>query len=319
MMKTPRLSERKIPPRGESPRKTGERKSPERKRLEAVEKFRDARQDRFLSALSPNLNVMIKAVQKAGRNLMRDFGEIENLQISRKGAADFVSNADTYAEKTIREYLKEARPRYGFLQEESGEVKGEDTSHRWIVDPLDGTMNFLHGIGHFAISLALQEDKEIVAGVIYNPATGELFYAEKGKGAWAMAGGTGRRLRVSNRGDLTEAVVVTGIPHKGHSNPERFIKQLTPMMENTGGVRRMGSAALDLAYVAAGKFEAYWEEDIKPWDIAAGLLLVKEAGGHVSTFSGKEKTDEILADGSILAVNDSLCSLFQRMFKNSVK
>ena len=318
MMNQQRPSERKTEG-NKAPRKQREFKSPERKRLEAVEKFRDSRQERFLSALSANLNVMIKAVQKAGRNLLRDFGEIENLQVSRKGAADFVSSADTYAEKTIREYLKEVRPRYGFLQEEGGEIKGEDTAHRWILDPLDGTMNFLHGIGHFAISLALQEDQEIVAGVIYNPVTAELFYAEKGKGAWAMVGSTSRRLRVSNRADLTEAVVVTGIPHKGHSNPARFVKQLAPMMENTGGVRRMGSAALDLAYVAAGKFEAYWEEDIKPWDIAAGLLLVKEAGGHVSTIDGKEKTNEILFDGSILAVNDSLCTLFQSMFKNSLK
>lgn len=318
MMKTPRLSERKAP-EGRTPRQAAERKSPERKREEAVEKFRDSRQDRFLSALSPNLNVMIKAVQKAGRNLMRDFGELENLQVSRKGTADFVSSADTYAEKTLREYLKEVRPRYGFLQEESGELKGTDTSHRWVIDPLDGTTNFLHGIGHFAISLALQEDKEIIAGVIYNPITADLFYAEKGNGAWVITAGGTRRLRVSVRNRLNDAVVATGIPHLGHSDPERFAKQLAPMMANTAGVRRMGSASLDLAFVAAGKFEGFWEEDLKPWDVAAGILLVKEAGGHVCTLDGSEKVEDIMTGGTILAANDSLYAVLQRTLKNAVK
>ena len=279
---------------------------------DAVEEFRNSRQDRFLSSLSANLNVMIQAVQKAGRGLMRDFGELEKLQISKKGAADFASSADLNSERTLREFLLKARPRYGFLQEESGSVTGADTSHRWIIDPLDGTTNFLHAIPHFAISLALQEDKEIIAGVIYNPISGDLFYAEKGGGAWAMTASGSCRLHVSNRNKLQEAVVVTGIPHLGHGSPDRFILQLLPMMEKTAGVRRMGSAALDLAYVAAGRFECYWEEDIKPWDVAAGMLIVKEAGGRLCTLSGTEDPFAILNGGNIIATNDLLFNTFKK-------
>ena len=276
--------------------------------------FRESRQDKFISSLSANLNVMIQAVKRAGRGLMRDFGELENLQLSQKGAADFVSTADTNSEKALREYLLKVRPRYGFLQEEGGEIKGEDTSHRWIIDPLDGTMNFLHAVPHFAISLALQEDQEIVAGVIYNPATSDLFYAEKGFGAWMLTALGSSRLHVSKRSALNESVVVTGIPHLGHGNAERFVGQLMPMMTKTGGVRRMGAASLDLAYVAAGRFECYWEEDIKPWDIAAGMLLVREAGGRVCTTSGVETPKTVLTDGTILASN----SLQYEVFKNLI-
>lgn len=276
--------------------------------------FRESRQDKFISSLSANLNVMIQAVKRAGRGLMRDFGELENLQLSQKGAADFVSTADTNSEKALREYLLKVRPRYGFLQEEGGEIKGEDTSHRWIIDPLDGTMNFLHAVPHFAISLALQEDQEIIAGVIYNPATSDLFYAEKGFGAWMLTASGSSRLHVSKRSALNESVVVTGIPHLGHGNAERFVGQLMPMMTKTGGVRRMGAASLDLAYVAAGRFECYWEEDIKPWDIAAGMLMVREAGGRVCTTSGDETPKTILTDGTILAAN----SLQYEVFKNMI-
>ena len=276
--------------------------------------FRESRQDKFISSLSANLNVMIQAVKRAGRGLMRDFGELENLRLSQKGAADFVSTADTNSEKTLREYLLKVRPRYGFLQEESGEIKGDDTSHRWIIDPLDGTMNFLHAVPHFAISLALQEDQEIIAGVIYNPATSDLFYAEKGNGAWMLTASGSSRLHVSTRSALNESVVVTGIPHLGHGNAERFTAQLMPMMTKTGGVRRMGAASLDLAYVAAGRFECYWEEDIKPWDIAAGMLMVREAGGRVCTTSGVETPKTVLTDGTILASN----SLQYEVFKNLI-
>lgn len=284
---------------------------PERK-PDPVEKFRDSRQDRFISSLSANLNVMIQAVQKAGRGLARDFGELEQLQVSKKGAADFASTADLNSEKMLRELLLKARPRYGFLQEEGGVVAGADTSHRWIIDPLDGTTNFLHAIPHFAISLALQEDKEIIAGVIYNPISGDLFYAEKGGGAWAMTASGSCRLHVSNRNKLQEALVVTGIPHLGHGASDKFILQLKPMMQKTAGVRRMGSASLDLAYVAAGRFECYWEEDIKPWDIAAGMLIVKEAGGRICTFKGNEDTSVVLNDGSIVATNDLLFNTIKK-------
>lgn len=289
-----------------------ERRSAERKakqfepKPDPVEKFRDSRQDRFISSLSANLNVMIQAVQKAGRGLARDFGEIENLQVSKKGAADFASSADLNSEKILREYLQKARPKYGFVMEEGGVIKGSDTSHNWVIDPLDGTINFLHAIPHFAISLALKEDKEIVAGVIYNPISGDLFYAEKGGGAWALTASGSCRLHVSNRNKMKEALVVTGIPHLGHSEPDKFILQLKPMMEKTTGVRRMGSASLDMAYVAAGRFECYWEEGIKPWDIAAGMLIIKEAGGRICTFKGSEDPFTILNDGTIIATNDLL-------------
>ena len=289
-----------------------ERRSAERKtksfepKQDPVEKFRDSRQDRFISSLSANLNVMIQAVQKAGRGLARDFGELENLQVSKKGAADFASSADLNSEKILREYLQKARPKYGFIMEEGGVIKGSDTSHEWVIDPLDGTTNFLHAIPHFAISLALKEDKEIVAGVIYNPISGDLFYAEKGGGAWALTASGSCRLHVSNRNKMKEALVVTGIPHLGYGEPDKFILQLMPMMENTAGIRRMGSASLDMAYVAAGRFECYWEEGIKPWDIAAGMLIVKEAGGRVCTFNGNEEPFSILNDGTIIATNDLL-------------
>ncbi len=284
-----------------------------------VEQYRESRQDRFISALSANLNVMIQGVQKAGRGLLRDFGELEKLQISKKGAADFASAADLNSEKTLREYLLKVRPRYGFLQEEGGAIQGADTSHRWIIDPLDGTSNFLHAIPHFSISLALQQDKEIIAGVIYNPVSSDLFYAEKGCGAWALTATGSCRLHVSNRNRLNEALVVTGVPHLGHGNPETFIPQLIPMMQKTAGVRRMGSAALDMAYVAAGRFECYWEENIKPWDIAAGLIIVKEAGGRVCTLDGNEDPFTILNNGSIIATNDLLFNTFKKQLISTTK
>lgn len=284
---------------------------------DAVEQFRESRRDRFVSALSANLNVMIQAVQKAGRGLARDFGELERLQISKKGAADFASTADLNSEKTLREYLMKVRPRYGFLQEESGVQEGADTSHRWIIDPLDGTTNFLHAVPYFNISLALQEDKEIIAGVIYNPITSELFYAEKGGGAWALTATGSCRLHVSDRSKLEEAVVVTGVPHLGHADPERFVRQVMPMMQKTAGVRRMGAAALDLAYVAAGRFECYWEEHIKPWDIAAGMLIVKEAGGRICTIKGNEDPSVILTDGTVLASNDALFNTFKKSMQKA--
>lgn len=287
------------------------------KKMDAVESFKESRRDRFAASLSANLNVMIQAVQKAGRSLTRDFGEIEKLQISKKGAADFASTADLNSEKTLREYLLKVRPRYGFLQEEGGSIEGEDTSHRWIIDPLDGTTNFLHGVPHFAISLALQQDNEIIAGVIYNPVIGDLFYAEKGGGAWAMTNTGSYRLHVSSRSKLEEAVVTTGVPHLGHGNPERFVKQVMPMMQKSAGVRRMGAASLDMAYVAAGKFECYFEEGIKTWDIAAGMLLVKESGGRVSTIAGDENQADILTAGSILASNDAMFNTFKKIMKDA--
>jgi myo-inositol-1(or 4)-monophosphatase len=245
---------------------------------------------------SANLNVMVKAAEKASRGLLRDFGEVENLQVSRKGPADFVSQADKNAETVIFEELKRARPEWGFLMEESGTVAGENPDYRWIIDPLDGTTNFLHGIPHWAISIGLEERGKLIAGIVYNPIMREMFIAEKGFGAYL----NDTRLRVSARRDLSDCVVATGIPHQGRGDHSKFLRQLSRAMVHTAGVRRMGSAALDLAYVAAGRYDAYWEEGLSQWDIAAGLLLVQEAGGTVcETDSGRMP----MKSGSVLASN----------------
>ena len=237
-----------------------------------------------MSTASPLLQVMIAAARKAGRKLKRDFGEVGELQVSRKGPADFVTKADLAAEQTLVEELSKARPGYGFLAEERGRVEGTDKTHTWIVDPLDGTTNFLHGLPHFAVNIALERrDAGIVASVTYNPATDELFWAEKGRGAWL---GDTRRLRVAARRNLSDCILATGIPFQGHGRHTLFLKELHQIAPRVAGVRRFGSAALDLAYVAAGRFDGYWERDVKPWDIAAGSLLVTEAGGIVTTADG---------------------------------
>lgn len=245
------------------------------------------------------MNVMVAAARKAGRSLARDFGEVEQLQVSVKGPANFVSAADHKAEDILYAELSRARHGYGFLMEERGLVEGPDKSHRWIVDPLDGTTNFLHGVPHFAISIGLERDGEIVAGVIYNPATNELFTAEKGKGAFL----NDRRLRVANRRALADCLVVTGIPHRGRPGHKRFLAECEAAMRETCGVRRLGSAALDLAWVAAGRFDAYWEHAIQAWDMAAGILMVREAGGIVTDLGGGPG---MLENGSILAANSAI-------------
>jgi len=248
---------------------------------------------------TPLLNVMTAAAQKAARALVRDFGEVEHLQVSKKGPSDFVSTADKKAENTLFEELQRARPKYGFLMEERGAVEGSDTSNRWIVDPLDGTTNFLHGIPQFAISIALERDGQIFAGVIYNPVTDEMFAAEKGQGAFL----NGRRLRVSARRDLGHSLFATGIPFKGRDNHDLFLKQLRAVMAASAGVRRFGAAALDLAWVAAGRFEGFWEQNLQPWDMAAGMILVAEAGGFVSDLAGGR---DMFRRGDIAAGNDAM-------------
>src|SRR3954463_7485351 len=223
-----------------------------------------------MAVRSATINVMTAAALKASRGLKRDFGEVEQLQVSMKGPADFVSNADLKAEKLLRAELSKGRPGYGFLMEESGASAGSDSRHRWIVDPLDGTTNFLHGIPHFAISIALERDGEIVAAVVYDPTRDEMFWAEKGIGAYL----NDRRLRVSGRRRLGEALIATGIPFRERGNHPNYLAGLAAIMVETSGVRRFGSAALDLAYVAAGRYDGFWEVGLQPWDIAAGLLLV---------------------------------------------
>jgi myo-inositol-1(or 4)-monophosphatase len=243
------------------------------------------------------LNVMIAAARKAARAIKRDFGEVEKLQVSLKGPANFVTATDRRAEETLYAELVKARPGYGFVGEESGRREGADKSHTWIVDPLDGTTNFLHGIPHFAISMALERDGAIVAGLIYNPATDEMFVAEKGKGAFL----NDQRIRVAARRRLAEAIVACGIAHLGHGNVALSRREIGAVQEHVAGVRRFGAAALDLAWVAAGRFDGYWERTLKPWDTAAGLVLVREAGGFVSDCDGQE---EIFAKGNIVAGNE---------------
>ncbi len=267
-----------------------------------------------MAALSPLLNVMIAASRKAARALVRDFGEVENLQVSVKGPSDFVSSADHKAESILQQELSKARPRFGFLLEESGEIVSEDTSHRWIIDPLDGTTNFLHGIPQFAISIALERDGQIVAGVVHNPVSDELYYAEKGAGAFLISSAAERRLRVSARSQLENALIGTGIPHRGRGDAERFSAQLSRVMGQVSGVRRMGAASLDLAFVAAGKLDAFWEEGLQPWDIAAGVLLVQEAGGIVIATDGS--TDPF-AKCNPLATNRKLQGPMMRLLRGA--
>src|SRR3954462_14797313 len=235
-----------------------------------------------MSTQSALLKVRGEAARKAARGLNRDFGELSELQVAKKAPADFVSAADIRAEETLFEALAKARPGYGFLGEERGMIEGTDKTHTWIVDPLDGTTNFLHAIPHFAINIALQREGAIVAAVTYNPVSNELFWAEKGKGCFV----NDKRLRVSARQRLDESVLATGIPFLGHGQHAKFLKELHQISQKVAGVRRFGSAALDLAWVAAGRYDGYWERDLKPWDMAAGLLLVSEAGGKVSNADG---------------------------------
>jgi myo-inositol-1(or 4)-monophosphatase len=231
---------------------------------------------------SPLMTVMTDAVMKASRSLKRDFGEVENLQVSRKGPGDFVSAADRKAEAILREALEKARPGYGLVMEESGVVEGADKTHRWHIDPLDGTTNFLHGLPQFCISVGLEREGQIVAGVIYDPAKDEMFLAEKGKGAYL----NNRRIRVAARTDMADALISCGLPHIGRGNHAQFLKEAATVMAQAGGMRRLGSAALDLAYVACGRADAYWERGLNTWDMAAGIVLIREAGGYVSDADG---------------------------------
>ncbi len=233
-----------------------------------------------MSQASANINVMVKAVRRAARGLVRDFGEVENLQVSAKAAGDFVSRADVRAEEVLRDELMEARPNYGWLGEELGETTGKDPTRRWIVDPLDGTTNFLHGLPHWSVSVALEHKGEIVAGVIFDPVKDEMFVAEKGSGAWL----NDRRMRVSNRRDLDMALFATGIAQGGRHELAAHLKVQAMLSPQCAGIRRYGSAALDLAYVAAGRFDGFWEAGVNIWDAAAGELLVREAGGLIGPY-----------------------------------
>jgi myo-inositol-1(or 4)-monophosphatase len=244
------------------------------------------------------MNVMIAAALKAGRGLKRDFGEVENLQVSIKGPGDFVTAADKRAEKTLFEELSRARPGYSFIMEEAGFIEGSDKTHTWHIDPLDGTTNFLHGLPIFAISIGLERDGQLVAGLVYNPATDDLYIAERGQGAYL----NNTRLRVAARRDLADALITCGIPPLNRAAEHaRFQSELAEVMRRAGNVRRLGSAALDMCFVAAGRCDAYWERGIKTWDMAAGIVLVREAGGFISDADGGP---EMMANGTICCGNE---------------
>jgi len=259
---------------------------------------------------SANLNVMMKTARKVGRALLKDFTEVEQLQVSAKGPGDFVSRADKRAEETIRNELMAARPSYGFLGEEGTVIEGEDPTRRWIVDPLDGTTNFLHGLPHWAVSIGLEHKGQIVAGVIYDPVKDEMFYAEKGEGAWLNES----RLRVSARHKMIESIFATGLPFGGRADLPETLKDLARLLPACAGVRRFGSAALDLAYVAAGRYDGFWERRLNAWDMAAGLVIVREAGGFVEPL---REGGDILADGEVICGNEAIFPAFAKAIRGA--
>lgn len=272
-----------------------------------------------MAAISGLIRVMERAARKAGGRLRRDFGEVEHLQVSRKGPADFVSKADMRAERTLYDELLAARPGWGFVMEEAGVIEGDPGMPRWIVDPLDGTSNFLHGIPHFAISIAAQEPRpdgkgwgDVVAGVVYQPITDQTFWAEKSRGAWLQDA----RLRVSARSRLGDALVATGIPFAGHGDFAEWSRIFGAIGPEVAGIRRFGSAALDLAYVAQGRFDGFWESGLSEWDTAAGCLLVREAGGFVSDFRGRS---EPIHATQVLAANDGLHSKLHKLLAGALR
>ena len=265
------------------------------------------------------VRVMEKAARKAGQRLRRDFGEVEHLQVSRKGPADFVSKADQASERTIYDELLLARPDWGFVLEEGGVIEGDPTKPRWVIDPLDGTSNFLHGIPHFAISIAAQEPKldgsgwgDVIAGLVYQPITDESFWAEKSRGAWLQD----RRLRVSERRYLDESLIATGIPFAGAGDPVEWTRIYHALAPEVAGIRRFGAAALDLAWVAAGRYEGFWESNLKPWDTAAGCLLVREAGGFVTDWRG---ISQPICDTQVLAGTDALHSKLHTVIAGALR
>lgn len=259
---------------------------------------------------SANLNVMIKAARKAGRTLIKDFQEVENLQVSAKSAGDFVSRADIAAEKIIKEELIEARPTYGWLGEESGEIAGQDPTRRWIVDPLDGTTNFLHGLPHWAVSIALEHKGQIVSGVVFDAAKDEMFVAEKGKGAWM----NDRRIRVSDRHRMIESIYATGLPFAGRSDLPETLRALAQLLPTCAGVRRWGAASLDLAYVAAGRYDGFWESRLNIWDIAAGIILAREAGALIE---GIAKGTQPQDTGDVLCATEVQFEQFAKLIRSS--
>jgi myo-inositol-1(or 4)-monophosphatase len=264
------------------------------------------------------ITVMTRAARKAAPRLRRDFGEVEQLQVSRKGPADFVSMADRRAEQTLVEELRNARPDWGLVVEESGIIEGDPMKPRWIVDPLDGTTNFLHGVPHFAISIAVEDPRgaggrpEITQGLVYQPLTDETFWAEKGSGAWLHD----RPLRVSSRRELSDSLIRTGMPHCGRGDAASWSKIFGAIAPEVAGVRRFGSAALDLAWVAAGRMDGFWEDDLDIWDTAAGVVLIKEAGGFITDYRGQ---DRMFERRQYLAANSDLHSKLHKLLGGALR
>ncbi len=272
-----------------------------------------------MSAISGLIRIMERAARKAGQRLRRDFGEVEHLQVSRKGPADFVSKADQRSERTLYDELLAARPDWGFLMEEGGSIDGAPGKPRWIIDPLDGTSNFLHGLPHFAISIAVQEPAldgsgwgEVTAALVYQPITDESFWAEKNRGAWVQS----RRLRVSARRYLDESLIATGTPYAGHGDFDEWTKICNTIGPQVAGIRRYGAASLDLAWLAAGRYEGFWESGLSPWDTAAGCLLVREAGGFVSDYRGRALP---VVHETLIAGNDALHSKLHKLIATALK
>jgi len=272
-----------------------------------------------MSMFSGLVRVMERAARKAGGKLRRDFAEVEHLQVSRKGPADFVSKADMRAERTIYDELLHARPDWGFVLEEAGIIEGDPTKPRWVIDPLDGTSNFLHGIPHFAVSIAVQEPKldgtgwdEVTAAVVYQPIEDQTFWAEKSRGAWLQDA----RLRVSSRSRMSDALIATGVPFQGHGDFAEWSKIFAAIGPNVAGIRRYGAASLDLAWLAAGRFDGFWESDLNDWDTAAGCLLVREAGGFVSDYRGRSAP---ICSKQVLAANDALHSKLHKALATALK
>ena len=265
-----------------------------------------------MSAQPAIITVIERACRKAAVRLRRDFGEVAHLQVSRKGPADFVSKADQAAERTLFQELSRDRPGWGFMMEEGGDLPAQPGKPRFIVDPLDGTSNFLHGIPHFAISVAVEDAGEIVAGVVHQPLTDETFWAERSRGAWMQS----QRLRVAARRDLADCLIATGAPYRGHGNTARWLAQCAAVLPNVAGIRRFGAASLDLAWVAAGRFDGFWEEGLQAWDIAAGVLLVREAGGFVTDLKG---ADRALATGDVLAAGEGVHSRLHKLLAEAAR
>ncbi len=264
-----------------------------------------------MAVSTPIMNIMMRASEKAARSLLRDFNEVEHLQVSKKGPGDFVSAADRRSEEIIFEELQKARPDYSFIMEEGGAIKGKDTESRWIIDPLDGTTNFLHGIPHWAISIALEHKGEIVAGLVHDPVKDEIFHAEKGKGAFVRR----RRIRVSGRNTAEHAMIATGAPKRAEEKRKKFMAEYCAMQDAGFSLRRFGAAALDLAYVAAGRCDGFWERDLQAWDVAAGILIVKESGGFISDIDDIRHNP--VNTGCVLAANEPLFEDIRRILKKA--